>query len=293
VALEKKRAGDKLSASADWNPLIEAVTRVQRAAQGKSSTPLMGVCTEVAEIYSVFEVYDVSSALAAEEFPVVGIRKPSSVAPLALFTNGSFPTVANKPSHIEPLMRDAQYKIAVSTSDTGFEIGAECGPLSGEYFVGSTGSGLLCLSDPVVYDTGKAYIWACVLAKFAEAIKFYHYEMTSGSDADISEFSGGSVGSFVESAAVYDPITMFSDQTVGDVGYCFKQDGYYYRIQGPCTTWPATDEGLKQTAVVVSLHALASLLSKVLMGLMADSSVQALALDQTLAAHAMALQQVL
>ena len=66
---------------------------------------------------------------------------------------------------------------------------------------------------------------------------FYKYTLTGASVATIYSLVNGSAGpSVATNVTVYDPLGMFGDQTTGDSGYCFKQRGYYYRIQAPCTT---------------------------------------------------------
>lgn len=70
------------------------------------------------------------------------------------------------------------------------------------------------------------------------ATNIYKYTLTSSSVGSIYNLVAGSPAAtpFATGKTLYDPLSMFGDQTTGDSGYCFRVGGYYYRLQAPCKT---------------------------------------------------------
>lgn len=157
-ALKKLNKGDRIPAE-DYEVIRKKVSEPEVIDLATMrGIPLYGESTLAVPVYSLLEVYD-SSSLATDEVPVVKVRKPLSGA-RRLATNLEFVIDATKSGAIE-LITDKPVKIDVDPSDSGFIVGGTCGLSDGTYQVSSGSDGLICLSNPITYQSSKKYIWCC------------------------------------------------------------------------------------------------------------------------------------
>lgn len=157
--LKKLSKGDRIPAS-DYSTIVEAVNRFRSPVyETEFRVPLYGESTLAVPVYSLLEIYDAGSTT-EDETPVVKVRKPTS-ANKALATNGNFPIAANETGPIV-LIGLTPFKVDTDPADVGFAVGDECGKDDGTYQAASDGTGLICLSSPITYESTKKFIWACL-----------------------------------------------------------------------------------------------------------------------------------
>lgn len=167
--LKKLNKGDRIPAS-DYDVIRKYVNDVKPIdVPLTKGVPLFGESTLAVPVYSLLEIYD-SSTLAQDEAPVVKVRKPETGAK-RLATNSEFSITATKTGAIE-LITDKPVKIDIDTADTGFAVGESCGLSNGTYQVSSSGDGLICLSEPITYESTKKFVWCCAdMASVSSATK--------------------------------------------------------------------------------------------------------------------------
>lgn len=196
---------------------------------------LYGENTEVAPVYSLLEVYDKTlSSPTNNEIPLVGVRKPTSASPIGLVTNGAFPTANGQSSPVMMILEGVIHKFDVGTSDSGFTVGEECGPANGSYQLSSSGTGLVCLSAPITYQTSRKFVWAAARGAGSAATgSIYLYTLT----AAISAGSGTAtiksmddVTTIATGETIEDPLGHMEGLASGVRGVCVKSGSTYYAI---------------------------------------------------------------
>ena len=156
--LRKRARGQRIFAD-DWNTVVEAMTGAETVSFVETGgVPLFAEAHDDIPVFSVFYIDTMAGIGNSDETPVLTTKLADGSA-LRLFTNREIPMVPGESSFIE-VIGSNRVKIDVDPADMGFVIGTECGPDGSSLQAVSDGTGLVCLSAPITYQTTKKYIWA-------------------------------------------------------------------------------------------------------------------------------------
>lgn len=231
--LRKRKRGQKIFAD-DYNAIATALNAPEKPKfTGLGGVPLFATAHAAIPVHSVFGIDNTMGTGTADETPVVK-TKVADDDTLRLFTNAQIPMVSAASSYIE-VIGSTRIKVDVDASDAGFVVGEECGP-DGSIQVKSTGTGLVCLSNPIVYETTKKYVWA--IAKGGSA-----------GGASIIEFIVTSATTVADTDSPYDGMRELTVTVVGpscDIENTMGDENVLvYEHDPQCLTGDETDEALE------------------------------------------------
>lgn len=202
--LRKRSRGQRIFAD-DWNTVVEAMTGAETVSFSETGgVPLFAEAHDDIPVFSVFYIDSVAGVGNSDETPVLKTVLATSGS-LRLFTNREIPMVSGAASFIE-VIGSNRVKIDVDPADVGFAIGTECGPDGTSLQAVSSGTGLVCLSEPITYQTTRKFIWAIskqsgsggggVISVTWDDPELYYTDGTGDHTIDIAEncASGGGGG---------------------------------------------------------------------------------------------------